>query len=131
MKNVLDESVILRSDVFPIQCKNPFCNRWYTQKEFIDVFNESGLIHGEFDEKSKFHNEIFQGITCPRCKNPLIKFIPKIDPIVDLREFIISPNPDLRENNFEQIFEIKNREIQNAGFILTPKKFLSLHPKET
>lgn len=87
---------ILRQDVFPIQCINPECSQKYNVEDFINVINLCGLIYADCGDT------IYQGITC-ECKKPKLIPIPRNNPIVDLRDFIIIPNLFGINNIYEQV----------------------------
>jgi len=96
---------ILRKDVFPFTCINPTCKKEYDVEGFIDAVNLRGLIYADCDDT------IYQGITC-ECKKPNLLSMPRSKPIVDLRGFIITPNPNLI-NLFEQVEESERTETDH------------------
>ena len=104
---------ILRQDVFPFTCKNPACNREYDVEDFMNVINLRGLIFADCGDT------IYQGITC-ECNKPNLIPVPRNNPIVDLRDFIIIPNTQLT-NLVEQIKacdRVKdNNDLLNFKFI--------------
>ena len=110
---------ILRQDKFPFNCINPACNREYDIQSFIDAINLRGLIYADCGDT------IYQGITC-ECKKPTLIPIPKNNPIVDLRDFIITPNPHLT-NLCEQV---KERERAKDDHDLLNFKFIPAWDKD-
>ncbi len=107
MVDHVDEGVILRDDVFPFVCQNSACGKQYSRKEFVDVLDRRGLVYAEL--YGEYRDIILQGITCPVCKWTNLIPLPKNQPIVDLRTFIISPNLDRTGNRYEQVIETRNR----------------------
>ncbi len=95
---------ILREDVFPFICQNPAyqkpaCQEEYDVEGFIEVLNLWGLVYADCGD------EVYQGITCTNCKGTSLLRLPRGNPVVDLREFIITPYPDDSWNTFEQVYE--------------------------
>ncbi len=99
---------ILRKELFPFVCQNPACGHQYDAEGFRDVLNLWGLVYADCGDL------IYQGITCPKCKKTSLLHFPKNNPLVDLRDFIIAPNPQVFMNIGEQVIERERGDIKNA-----------------
>ncbi|MDY6953994.1 MAG: hypothetical protein SWE60_21020, partial [Thermodesulfobacteriota bacterium] len=89
----------IREDVFPFVCENPECNEAYGQEEFKDLLRLWGVVYADCG------NFIYQGITCRKCKKTSLKPLPRDNPLVDLRDFIIVPNSNPAANTWEQFIQ--------------------------
>ncbi|MDY6839037.1 MAG: hypothetical protein SWH78_13815 [Thermodesulfobacteriota bacterium] len=89
----------VREDVFPFICENPECQQAYGQEEFKDLLRLWGVVYADCG------NFIYQGITCRKCKKTSLKPLPRDNPLVDLRDFIIVPNSNPAANTWEQFIQ--------------------------
>jgi hypothetical protein len=89
----------IREDIFPFVCENPECEEKYDLEGFKAVLNLWGLVYADCG------NFVYQGITCPKCKQTSLKPAPRDNPLVDLRDFIIAPNPNPAANTWEQFIQ--------------------------
>ena len=99
---------ILRKELFPFVCQNPVCGHQYDVDGFRDVLNLWGLVYADCGDF------VYQGITCPQCKKTSLLSFQRNDPLVDLRDLIISPNPDDNMNIREQVIELERGDIENG-----------------
>jgi len=98
---------ILRTDIFPFSCQNQDCGEQYSIDDFMAVISRYGLVYADCG------NVIYQGVNCPKCRKTSILELPRGNPLVDLRGFIIAPSQNPLNNPFEQILE---RERANDGY---------------
>jgi hypothetical protein len=89
----------IRDDVFPFVCENPACQQQYDEKGFKGLLTLWGLVYADCG------NFIYQGVTCRKCKQTSIKPLPRDNPLVDLRDFIIVPNLNPAANTWEQFIQ--------------------------
>jgi len=99
---------IVRKELFPFTCQNPACGHQYDVDGFRDVLNLWGLVYADCGDL------VYQGITCPKCKKTSLLSLPRNNPLVDLRDFIISPNLFPFMNTCEQVIERERDDIENA-----------------
>jgi hypothetical protein len=89
----------IREDAFPFVCENPDCKQAYGEEEFKDLLRLWGVVYADCG------NFIYQGITCRKCKKTSLKPLPRDNPLVDLRDFIIVPNSNPAANTWEQFIQ--------------------------
>ncbi|MDY6989526.1 MAG: hypothetical protein SWQ30_15880 [Thermodesulfobacteriota bacterium] len=89
----------IREDALPFVCENPECQQAYGQEEFKDLLRLWGVVYADCG------NFIYQGITCRKCKKTSLKPLPRDNPLVDLRDFIIVPNSNPAANTWEQFIQ--------------------------
>lgn len=94
-------------DFFPFRCANPNCSASYERDKFDALTNRRGLIYAECP------GQIYLGITCEKCDHTTVKGLQNEQRIIDLRQFIITPNPFVVGNRYEQIQELKKRHDKN------------------
>ena len=119
MGNQVDDGIkVISDEVFPFGCANPLCSVEYDQKEFAEALNLCGLIYAKFANESASRDFIFIGITCRECHWTTPIFFRKDDEVIDLRNLIISPNPDKIANIYEQILQTCEREEKGNNKLL-------------
>ncbi len=89
----------IRENVLPFLCQNPACGVSYDIEGLKGVLRLWGLIYADCGDF------IYQGITCRKCKQTTLRPVPRTNPIVDLRDFIIVPNINPAANTWEQFIQ--------------------------
>ena len=97
---------ILRTDLFPFPCQNQECGEQSSVDGFMTVISRYGLVYADSGDV------IWQGVNCPKCHKTSIIELPRGNPLVDLRGFIIAPSQNPLNDPFEQVLE---RERVNDG----------------
>jgi len=100
----------IREDIFPFICENPECEERYDLEGFKALLNLRGLVYADC---GKF---VHQGITCRKCMKTSLKPIPRDNPLVDLRDFIIVPNTNPAANTWEQFIQ-RERAADEHDFL--------------
>jgi hypothetical protein len=72
MEMPLDNSVVLRQELFPLSCQTPGCNRVFTVEDVPQILSTFGLVYAELGE-GPFADELAQGLYCTKAgfaRNP-------------------------------------------------------------